>query len=340
MSTSRVRTEVVASLDDKTIARAVAIVEAATAADGQPPLSEHVLLHVREGGHAHSLHVLATVDGTLAGYGHLDPGHEPGHDKTDSVPVLELAVDPAFRRIGVGRAIVTAARAHTAHPHAGSSPAIGSSSGEADDAGPLRLWAHGETSTATALASALGFTQARAIWQMRRPLDDTLPDDPLPTGFTLRTFLPGIDDDAWLAVNARAFADHPEQGQWTAADLQRRMAEPWFSAAGFLIAEDAATGAIAGFHWTKVHAHDHDHDHDHAHHVHSPVGEVYVVGVDPAYHGRGLGKALTTAGLRHLRAEGMSEALLYVDATNTPAIRLYESLGFAKTDIDVLYEAS
>jgi mycothiol synthase len=149
----------------------------------------------------------------------------------------------------------------------------------------------------------------------------------LPEGIALRTFDPAHDEAGWLALNARAFADLPDQGGWTAADLRQRMAEPWFDPEGFLLAEDPS-GTLLGFHWTKVHGHA-----DAPH----PLGEVYVVGVDPAAQGRGLGRALTLAGLHHLRARGLSSALLYVDSGNAGAIALYSSLGFAPWDSDTLF---
>ena len=292
--TDDISTRIAAALTPSETAQALAIIDTVTKTDGQPPLSEHTLFHVRAGDSDHSQHVLALRDGVIVGYGHLGPAHfHP--------PVLELAVDPAHREYGVTRAIVKAARAHTD--------------------GPLQLWAHGEAAPVASLAALLGFVETRTIWQMRRSLADPLPDAPMPDGFALRTFLPGIDDAEVLAVNARAFAAHPEQGAWTADDLRQRQAEPWFDAAGFLVAEH--DGRIAGFHWTKVHGHDH--------------GEVYVVAVDPGFGGLGLGRALTVAGLAHLRGRGLDEALLYVDETNAPAIALYESLGFARTDVDVLY---
>jgi mycothiol synthase len=183
---------------------------------------------------------------------------------------------------------------------------------------------------------------------MRRSLMTALPESPLPSDVELRTFLPGIDDAAWLAVNAAAFADLPDQGRWSVDDLHRRMAESWFDPSGFLIATDAQ-GDIAGFHWTKVHGGEHphdDHDHerlhvegvDHSHgHGHEALGEVYVIGVDPSHQGTGLGRSLLIAGLRQLAARGLAQAMLYVDAANAPAIALYSSLGFTHWDTDVLY---
>jgi len=304
-------------LSSEQTAQALRLIATVTEADGLAPLSEHVLLHLRHGGDERGLHFLAMDGDELVGFGHLD--------RTDEVngPSAELAVDPRHRRCGIGRALVTE---------------MAQGAG-----GRLRLWAHGELAPANALARSLGYTDARVLWQMRRSLLAELPAPSWPEGIRLRTFLPGIDDDAWIDLNHRAFAGHPEQGRWTLADLRRRMAEPWFSASGFLIAESEADGRMAGFHWTKVHGavpqhgatgddhHDHDHHHD-------PIGEVYVVGVDPAWQGHGLGRALTIAGLASMRALGLRQAMLYVEATNAPAIALYESLGFARWDTDVLYQ--
>ena len=173
---------------------------------------------------------------------------------------------------------------------------------------------------------------------MRRPLTDA---DPLPPvtpaeGVVVRTFRRGQDEEAFLAINAEAFADHPEQGSMSRADLEQRMAEPWFDPEGLFLAEPADAPAneanefidspsLLGFHWTKVHD--------------DRVGEVYVVGISPQAQGRGLGKALTLTGLHHLRDRGVREVILYVEADNAPAIAVYSGLGFthADEDTDVQY---
>jgi mycothiol synthase len=185
----------------------------------------------------------------------------------------------------------------------------------------------------------MGFRRSRALWQMRRSLYAPLPPPKVPAGVVVRTFRPGEDDEEWVRVNARAFRDHPEQGVWTVDDLRRRMREPWFDPAGFFLAE--RDGRLVGFHWTKVHGGsgpDHpDGPHAHEGHGHDPIGEVYVVGVDPDEQGTGLGRALTLVGLAHLRHLGLPDAMLFVDADNGPAIRLYERLGFTRWETDVMF---
>jgi mycothiol synthase len=266
----------------------------AAAADGVAPLSEHVLLHLRHEGED-GRDVLLTVDGEVAGYAYLDQAAEPSG---------ELVIDPARRGRGLGRALAD--------------EAVVQAPGRT-----IRVWAHGDLPAATALAKSAGFERFRALWQLRRSLRDPLAQPGLPPGITLRTFVPGRDEDGWLTVNARAFAQHPEQGAWRRRDLELREAEPWFDPAGFFIAE--RDGAVAGFHWTKVDPQE------------PAVGEVYVVGVDPGERGTGLGKALTLTGLHYLRGLGLDQATLYADEDNVPAVRMYQALGFIQTRTDAMY---
>ncbi len=163
---------------------------------------------------------------------------------------------------------------------------------------------------------------------MRRPLTD-LPPVTASEGVRITTYS-GPDDDAeLLRVNNAAFAWHPEQSGWTDADIAERRSEPWFDPAGLFMAIDERSGKLLGFHWTKVHSED--------------LGEVYVVGVDPAAQGRGLGATLTLAGLHHL-AERLSESeqatvMLYVEADNSAAVKTYQRLGFDVFSVDAAYAA-
>jgi mycothiol synthase len=302
------------------------LAEAATFADGVAPLSEDVLLHAarplsreemmrdatlraRNGGGTRPLDFLLDAqNGTVLGYAHLDPPDEsvPGGDLSG-----ELVIHPGHRRQGYGSALLS----HLI------------SRADADGRG-LRLWAHGDLPAAAALARSARLHRVRALWQMRMPLSGVPLDEPaMPAGVALRTFRQGTDEAAWLEVNRRAFAHHPEQGRWTMDDLLLREAEPWFDPSGFFLAE--RDSRLAGFHWTKVHA---DGGTDGG-----PIGEVYVVGVDPGQQGGGLGRALTLAGLAHLRRTGLTDVLLYVDEDNTAAVRLYTALGFRRWSTDVMY---
>ena len=285
------------------------LVTAAVDADGRRPLSEHTELHLKRGGDRPARHVLARrADGAVIGYAHVDPS-----DPVEGA-AAELVVHPASRRRGLGRALVKAAEAATVD-------------------GRLRLWAHGDHPAAALLSQSLGYQRIRSLWLMRRDLSVPLPSVELPAGVVLRAFRPGDDDEAWLGVNTRAFADHPEQGLWTLLDLHRRMHEQWFDASGFLVAVDAGTGEMLGFHWTKVHGGPAGNGHGH-----EPIGEVYVVGVDPAAQGRRLGRVLTLAGLHHLQDAGLRTVILYVESDNVPALKVYTDLGFVHVDTDVMYQ--
>ena len=296
------------ALSGADIADVQALVAAATQVDGTAPLSEHVLLHLRHGGDAEAAHLLARERGELVGFAHLD--------LTDPVAggAGELVVHPEHRRAGLGTGIV-----QELLDRAGRSEVA---------AGRLRLWAHGEHPGAVALATTLGFTQARVLWQMRRSLLAPLAEPHLPEGVHLRPFVVGADEREFLRVNNAAFDWHPEQGGWDLDQVKLREAEPWFDPNGFLLAVDA-DDRLLGFHWTKVHGD--------GGHSHEPIGEVYVLGVDPSARGMHLGAALTLAGLRHLRDRGLRQVMLYVEADNDAAVRVYRDLGFTRWDTDVSY---
>jgi mycothiol synthase len=298
---SDVRLEPTDRLDQTVAAEVLRIAEAVTDVDGVRPLSEHVTLHLRRGGDPAARHLLLWHGDSLVGYAHLD--------LTDEVAggSAELAVLPDDHSAERARMLVDA---------------LARASG-----GRLRVWAHGADSTSARLMRNLGYTDDRVLLQLRRSLFAALPEPQWPDGVSLRTFVVDQDEAEWLAVNNRAFADHPDQSDWTLDDIRLREQEPWFDPAGFFLAE--RDGAIVGFHWTKVHGS--------AEHAHSPIGEVYVVGVDPTMQGARLGTALTLAGLTHLRSRGLDTVMLYVDESNQSAVHVYERLGFARWDADICF---
>jgi mycothiol synthase len=280
------------------------LLRAAAVADGVRPVSEEGELRLQHGGSpgGHDL-VVRAADGSLAGYARVDDD------------VAELVVHPAHRRQGFGTALLRQLL-----------DLVGDR--------PLSVWAHGDLPGSAELLSASGFERARVLLQLRRDLAGTDPDPrpELPADVRVLPFRPGRDEDAWLAVNARAFDWHPEQGRMTRADLELRKAEPWFDPAGFLMAwrgDPDAGGELLGFHWTKVHPAGDAGP--------APVGEIYVLGVDPAAQGLRLGRALTDLGLAHLRGRGLGEVLLYVEEDNAAAVRLYESRGFRRFAVDVMW---
>jgi mycothiol synthase len=233
------------------------------------------------------------------------PGAVSGYLNLTPHGTVELVVHPAARGRGIGTALMRAALEHSSVP--------------------VRVWAHGTLPAAKALAAKLGLRAVRELVQMRRPLAG-LTHPGVPRGVSIRTYSGSHDDPELLRVNNAAFSWHPEQGGWTDSDLAERFAEPWFDARGLFLAFDER-GALRGFHWTKVHD--------------DRVGEVYVLGVDPAAQGRGLGRVLTAVGVDHLRqrlgSEGQAAVILYAESDNAAAIKTYESLGFRRSSVDTAY---
>jgi len=250
---------------------------------------------------------LVAVDGArIVGYAHVNAAPDAA-----GRAVGEVYVHPDWRRRGIGRSLVVELVGRVRADRA---------------AGELRLWAFGDHPAAAWLAARCGFRGVREVRRLVRPLSDDLPEPALPAGLRLRTFRPDHDEDAVVDVNRRAFAWHPEQGAMTAADLRAARSESWFRPEGFLLAVDAAD-TVLGFHWTKVHPDVGG----------RPMGEVYVLAVDPRARGRGLGGALTVAGLRYLAAAGLDRAMLYVESDNEAALATYRKLGFVDWDVDVQY---
>jgi mycothiol synthase len=319
-----------------------AILRAAQAADGAPPLSDQARLRLRPGAPP-GRYLVARDAEAIVGYADLDlephPRRDSGPPPTEPVgwrARAEVVVDPARRRRGVGASLVARlADAATEGARAGGGLAGG---GRAT----LGVWAHGDHPAAARLAARFGFERDRVLWQMWMS-GGNLPTPSYPDGITVRTFEVGHDEEAWLRVNAAAFAHHPEQGRWSIDDVAAREAEPWFDPAGFFLAERG--GDLVGFHWTKIHPAE-PQERNERHEPGEPrragrprgeVGEVYVVGVRPDAAGGGLGRALTLTGVSHLAATGTDDIMLYVDDENGAAVRMYEKIGFHKTVADVSY---
>ncbi|MEJ5912955.1 mycothiol synthase [Pseudokineococcus sp. 1T1Z-3] len=284
------------------------LLAAAERADGTPPVSEQGVLQLTAGAAAQT-HLLAVADEQVVGYGSLVPSDDPAGA---AALVGELVVAPDARGRGSGRALVEAALAARG-PRA------------------LRLWMHGDLPAARHLAEDLGLRRVRELLTLHTRLG-TLPALPEVPGTRVRAFRPGEDEEAWLAVNARAFASHPEQGSMTLDDVLAREREPWFDPAGLLLVEDTSSGELLASHWTKTTPSPRPEEA-------GPRGEVYVVAVDPPAQGRGLGHLVTLAGLHHLAGRGVRDVDLYVESDNVRAVATYRRLGFERSGADVLVEA-
>jgi mycothiol synthase len=292
---------IISEPDRDLLARVADLLDRAVAEDLSPPLNEAALLALKHPDRSDARHLVALAGTEPVGYAQL------ASDGTG-----QLVVDPRVRRRGTGRllmeSLLDAARRQPAQ---------------------LRVWALGDSPAAQALAARTGLVATRTLLIMERPLSD-LPAPVVPPGITITTFRVGVDEQAWLAVNARAFAHHPEQGSIDAEDLAERMGESWFDPAGFFLARPTteSDGPVLGFHWTKEHGTQQNGE---------DLGEVYVLGVDPDAQGRGLAKALLLTGLAHLRDRGDSVVELYVEADQAVPVGLYRSYGFTEASRDVMY---
>lgn len=305
-------------LSPKSSADVLSVAVRATTHDGVKPLSEQTVLDLGQLSSAdteptQTSHLLVLdqpgdINARVLGYAHLE------HDPAAEFATYEVVVHPDHRQQGIGTDLVT----HVLATWPGA-----------------RGWAHNNLEGAQALAASCSLVVVRDLWQMALDLngETPLPEAVIPAGFAARSFEVGRDETEWLRVNAAAFAEHDEQGRMTMADLQDRIRQPWFDPHGFVLIEDisdAEQPRLASFHWTKVEPAEPGSSR-------STAGEVYVVGVDPAYQGRGLGSVTTLVGLRHLKACGLARATLYVDGDNAAALATYQRLGFVQTHVDVMY---
>jgi mycothiol synthase len=286
------------------------LIKAATDLDGVPPIAEHVLLHLRHGGDKADSHLVIEKDDQVIAYAHLD--------KTDLVagPSVEAVVHPKYRGQGFGTALLNQAIKICDKK--------------------TRIWSHGDLPQAQSIAYSLKLERLWANLQMSKKLIEL---EEISSKYPIRRFLPGVDDEAFLDLNNKVFTEHPDQGGWSKSDLEVRVNEEWFDEKGFFVCEDK--GKLIGFCWTKIHgAQTHSHEGNETDHGHEAIGEIYVLAVDPAYKGQGIGKNLTNTGLNYLKYQGLSNAMLYVGVENKAALNLYKSLGFSDFGSDVMYRVS
>jgi mycothiol synthase len=299
-----VNVQVLDQLDQVQRADLAALLERCEAADGHPALPEPQRLASARtdlGGDGDRVLLANGPDG-MTGCAFLTPA-------ADGSVALHLAIDPDHRDGGATYATL-----------------IDRAMEEAAGIGPVRLWAMRAAEADDQVAARHSFTPDRDLLQMRVALPLPAETVAATRPVTTRPFRPGQDDDAWLETNNRAFAGHPEQGAWTAEELQIRLAAPWVDLDGFLMADAPDGGGLIGSCWTKVHQH-----------ADPVLGEIYVIAVNPDVHSQGWGRALTVAGLEWMAGRGVRLGMLYTDASNTAAVALYHSLGFVVDHVDRAY---
>ncbi|MDQ4132842.1 MAG: mycothiol synthase [Actinomycetota bacterium] len=293
------------------------LLQVASEVDGHAPLGEHQWLDLVHGGREGFAGVVAEEPGHEHPVGYAQVSRERA--EVHPTWAVEFVVDPHHRHAitDIGQALLEAALAVVRE----------------GGGGHVHLWVPKPTEMHDRITEAVGLRRGRELFQMRRSLPIDVDHPPL----DVRPFRPGIDEQAWLEVNNRAFRWHPEQGGWDLTTIRAREEQPWFDADGFLLHE--RDGRLAGFCWTKVHPDQHPDNASRSDSAARALGEIYVVAVDPDYQGLGLGKALTLAGLDWLAERGLQTAMLYVDAENTAALQLYEKLGFTVDHVDRAYVA-
>ena len=285
----------------------LALIKAAHDFDGTPPIAEHVLLHLRHGGDKSDSHIVLEEDNQVIAYAHLDT--------TDLVagPSVEAVVHPNHRGNGLGALILKEAIKVCGDK--------------------TRIWSHGDLPAAKAIAASLKLERLWSNLLMSKSLGDI---QPVKSKYPIRTFIPDFDNQDFLSLNNKVFANYPDQGGWSEDDLRVRLNEAWFEKEGFFVAEDE--GELIGFCWTKIHgAHTHSHNGEDDDHGHDALGEIYVLAVNPDYKGQGVGRDLTITGLNYLKYRGLNNVMLYVGVENKPAFNLYKSLGFNEFGSDVMY---
>ena len=285
----------------------LALINAAHDFDGTPPIAEHVLLHLRHGGDKSDSHIVFEENNQVIAYAHLDT--------TDLVagPSVEAVVHPNHRGKGLGALILKEAIKVCGDK--------------------TRIWSHGDLPAAKSIAKSLKLERLWSNLLMNKSLGEI---QPVTSKYPIRTFIPDLDNQAFLSLNNKVFANYPDQGGWSEDDLRVRLNEAWFEKEGFFIAEDK--GELIGFCWTKIHgAHTHSHSGDDDDHGHDALGEIYVLAVNPDYKGQGVGRDLTITGLNYLKYQGLKNVMLYVGVENKPAFNLYKSLGFNEFGSDVMY---
>jgi mycothiol synthase len=296
--------------DDRDYAGLAELGRAESRADGSPYLPSATNLR-EEFEHSDTFDrftdlVIGEVDGTVLA--------AAGVDRSERGPVISYElwghVHPDVRRRGIGRALLAENLRRVRDRVA--------AEGTAERA-EIRVYVDDGATGHRRLMEGHGFEPIRWYVTMRRPTLDDIPDAPLPDGLELRPVTPD-QHRAIFDADVEAFRDHWQARELTDADFEAVFARSELDTGLWVVAWDGeeVAGGVQSWIWQEENAE-------------LGVGRGWLerISVRRPWRGRGLGRSLVAEALRRLRAAGMTEAMLAVDADNpTGAFGLYESLGF------------
>ena len=245
---------------------------------------------------------IAEDDGEPLGYTLVS--YEPPISRT----VASGGVLQTHRRRGIGRALLRQAVEHAA--------SLGVRA--------LHVEARARDAEANRLLASEGLQVVKSYWQMRWQCD-SVPDIALPPGFAVRPLVAMQDEQALTDLQNTSFGENwgfsPNTVEQIAARVRQNKGGPECI---LFITEH---GEPAAYNWTMF-----------LDEGAVSSGAISMTGVHPRYRGRGIGRAVVTAGIAYLVERGASRVELEVDSDNAPARELYLNLGFRKISKTVWYE--
>ena len=242
-----------------------------------------------------------------------DSGKAVGYSLVAYEPPISRAVASGgvleeYRGKGIGRALMRAVVQHAEE--------LGVSS--------LHVEAGVTHSDMQHLLTRHGMEVVRSLWKMRWQ-DEGVPEVNLPPGFAVRSLVAGQDEDTLTDLQNVAFGENWGFSPNTVEQIRVRVENNRGGPESIIFITEE--GKPAAYNWTMFYPDDE-----------SPSGVVAMTGVHPNYRGRGIGRAVVTAGIAYLVERGASFVDLEVDADNIPARELYLNLGFRKVGRSVWYE--
>ncbi|MFC2041228.1 GNAT family N-acetyltransferase [Chloroflexota bacterium] len=185
-----------------------------------------------------------------------------------------------------------------------------------------------DNATAKGLLAKLGFECVRRFLELRLDLAKARRMDIEQAALGCRNLRHG-EESKLTRIQNRSFA-----GSW-GYNLNTVEEITYFLNSSNCSPEDVVLACdgdrVAGYCWTKM---NYGGDAD----ASERKGRIFMLGVDPDYRGRGIGRRVLLAGLAHLKSKGLRFAELTVDSENETACALYRSVGFEVRTDSLWYE--